>query len=198
MILWLWNLTFVLKINFFFQLQLHKIEIIIFFKYFGLYWVWYSVLCNLSYLEERLSSNFELLWFSWNTYYFIGMYVCSRCIYTACTRIQATKWCSSIYTAPMSFLSSCSPCVSSIVPCFSMWLVQWTNARTGTTRNSFWHVGILTRHLPSLLMGLLYLLCMSPFMSLCDEDITPTNTNNTHQVTMQGPITHARARQLNL
>jgi hypothetical protein len=31
-----------------------------------------------------------------------------------------------------------------------------------------------------------------------DEDITPMDTNNTPQVDIQGPITHARARQLNL
>jgi hypothetical protein len=32
----------------------------------------------------------------------------------------------------------------------------------------------------------------------CDEDITPMDTNNTPQVDIQGPITRARARQLNL
>jgi len=31
-----------------------------------------------------------------------------------------------------------------------------------------------------------------------DEDITPTDTNNTSQDDIQGPITRARARQLNL
>jgi hypothetical protein len=31
-----------------------------------------------------------------------------------------------------------------------------------------------------------------------DEDITPLDTNNTSQVDIQGPITCARARQLNL
>jgi hypothetical protein len=31
-----------------------------------------------------------------------------------------------------------------------------------------------------------------------DEDITPMDTNNTPQVDIQGPINHARARQLNL
>ena len=31
-----------------------------------------------------------------------------------------------------------------------------------------------------------------------DDDITPMDTNNTPQVDIQGPITHARARQLNL
>jgi hypothetical protein len=31
-----------------------------------------------------------------------------------------------------------------------------------------------------------------------DEDITPMDTNNTPQVDIQGPITHTRARQLNL
>jgi hypothetical protein len=31
-----------------------------------------------------------------------------------------------------------------------------------------------------------------------DEDITPMDTNNTPQVNIQGPITRARARQLNL
>jgi hypothetical protein len=31
-----------------------------------------------------------------------------------------------------------------------------------------------------------------------DEDITPMDTNNTPQVDIQGPITRARARQLNL
>jgi hypothetical protein len=31
-----------------------------------------------------------------------------------------------------------------------------------------------------------------------DEDITPMDTNNTPQVDVQGPITRARARQLNL
>jgi hypothetical protein len=31
-----------------------------------------------------------------------------------------------------------------------------------------------------------------------DEGITPMDTNNTPQVDIQGPITHARARQLNL
>jgi hypothetical protein len=31
-----------------------------------------------------------------------------------------------------------------------------------------------------------------------DEDITPMDTNNTPQVDIQGLITHARARQLNL
>jgi hypothetical protein len=31
-----------------------------------------------------------------------------------------------------------------------------------------------------------------------DEDITPMDTNNTPQVDIQCPITHARARQLNL
>jgi hypothetical protein len=45
---------------------------------------------------------------------------------------------------------------------------------------------------------------MSGFMgpdkpsSFCDEDITPMDTNNTPQVDIQGPITRARARQLNL
>jgi hypothetical protein len=33
---------------------------------------------------------------------------------------------------------------------------------------------------------------------LADEDITPMDTNNTPQVDIQGPITRARARQLNL
>jgi hypothetical protein len=32
----------------------------------------------------------------------------------------------------------------------------------------------------------------------CDEDITPMDTNNTPQADIQGPITRARARQLNL
>ncbi len=32
----------------------------------------------------------------------------------------------------------------------------------------------------------------------CDEDITPMDTNNTPHVDIQGPITRARARQLNL
>jgi hypothetical protein len=31
-----------------------------------------------------------------------------------------------------------------------------------------------------------------------DEDITPMDTNNTPQIDIQGPITRARARQLNL
>jgi hypothetical protein len=31
-----------------------------------------------------------------------------------------------------------------------------------------------------------------------DEDITPMDTNNTPQVDIQGPITRARAQQLNL
>ena len=31
-----------------------------------------------------------------------------------------------------------------------------------------------------------------------DENITPMDTNNTPQVDVQGPITHARARLLNL
>ena len=31
-----------------------------------------------------------------------------------------------------------------------------------------------------------------------DEDITPTDTNDTHQDAIQGPITRARARQFNL
>jgi hypothetical protein len=34
--------------------------------------------------------------------------------------------------------------------------------------------------------------------TLSDEDITPMDTNNTPQVDIQGPITRARARQLNL
>jgi hypothetical protein len=34
--------------------------------------------------------------------------------------------------------------------------------------------------------------------TVCDEDITPMDTNNTPQVDIQGPITHARTRQLNL
>ena len=33
---------------------------------------------------------------------------------------------------------------------------------------------------------------------VCDEDITPTDTNDTPQDDIQGPITRARARQLNL
>jgi hypothetical protein len=33
---------------------------------------------------------------------------------------------------------------------------------------------------------------------VADEDITPMDTNNTPQVDIQGPITRARARQLNL
>jgi hypothetical protein len=33
---------------------------------------------------------------------------------------------------------------------------------------------------------------------LVDEDITPIDTNNTPQVDIQGPITRARAQQLNL
>ena len=35
-------------------------------------------------------------------------------------------------------------------------------------------------------------------MVISDEDITPMDTRDTPQVAMQGPITRARARQLNL
>jgi hypothetical protein len=42
------------------------------------------------------------------------------------------------------------------------------------------------------------LLLVSLLLLVFDEDITPMDTNNTSQVDIQGPITHARARQLNL
>jgi hypothetical protein len=40
--------------------------------------------------------------------------------------------------------------------------------------------------------------CVDPVSTRADEDITPMDTNNTPQVDIQGPITRARAQQLNL
>jgi hypothetical protein len=39
---------------------------------------------------------------------------------------------------------------------------------------------------------------MEQDLTIIDEDITPMDTKNTPQVYIQGPITRARARQLNL